>query len=61
MGLPTVAARRIARGSQITAAMLAAKPPMLGLAPSLAPQVVGRQALYDIEEGAFITFGLISA
>ena len=56
-----VAARRIARGSQITAAMLAAKPPMLGLAPSLAPQVVGRQALYDIEEGAFITFGLISA
>ena len=56
-----VAARPIPRGSVISAAMLAAKPPMLGLAPSLAPHVVGRQALYDIAEGECITFGLISA
>jgi N,N'-diacetyllegionaminate synthase len=54
-----VAARAIPRGTAISADMLMLKSPGAGLPPRLQPLVEGRRALYDLPEGALVTFGMI--
>jgi len=54
-----VAACTIPRGAEITADLVALKPPAWGLSPRMLPSIVGRRALYDIAEDDFITFGLV--
>ncbi len=54
-----IASRRISKGTTITADMVTCKPPERGLSPRLLPWLLGRRAIYDIEEDDFITFGLV--
>lgn len=54
-----VAARPIRRGEALTADMMACRAPGRGLSPGFLPRLVGRRALYDIDEGDPLTFGLI--
>lgn len=56
-----VAARPIPLGTLICEDMLGVATPLTGLDPECISDVVGRRALYDIAEGDFITFGVISA
>jgi sialic acid synthase SpsE len=49
----------IRAGERITAAMLVAKRPGLGIPPHLSSQVVGRVARQDIEEDQWITWDMI--
>lgn len=55
-----VAVRAIPQGTVILEEMIGLRPPFNGLGPDCISAVVGRQALYDIVEGDFITFGVIS-
>lgn len=50
-----VAAADIARGTVLTPALLAVKRPGTGLAPALAPKLVGRRATRAVPEGTLIT------
>lgn len=54
-----VAACSIPRGTKITRAMLALKPPALGLSPRFLGFLEGRPALYDISKDEFLTFGMV--
>lgn len=53
------AARRIAKGTTITADMLTSKRPGLGIPPHLADVVLGRKAAVDIEEDHWITWEMV--
>ena len=54
-----VASQIIPRGTVIHSNMLTFKTPGIGLAPRFLPVIEGHSALYDIPEGAFVTFGVI--
>lgn len=54
-----VAARAIPAGTVLTEDLLSLKAPYRGLSPRLAPEVIGRKTLYDLEPDDFITFGMI--
>ena len=54
-----VAARAIPAGTVLTEDLLSLKAPYRGLSPRLAPEVVGKKVLYDLEPDDFITFGMI--
>lgn len=54
-----VAARAIPAGTVLTEEHLSLKAPYRGLSPRLAPDVVGKKVLYDLEPDDFITFGMI--
>ena len=54
-----VASRSIPRGTTLSRDMLAFKAPGSGLSPRFLPVIEGQRTLYDIPEGAFLTFGVI--
>jgi len=54
-----VASRSIPRGTTLSRDMLAFKAPGSGLSPRFLPVIEGQRTLYDLPEGAFLTFGVI--
>lgn len=54
-----IAATEIPKGTPITREMLATGAPLRGLTTRLIPDLIGRQALYHIQKGEPITFGLV--
>jgi sialic acid synthase SpsE len=54
-----VASRSIPRGTTINRDMLAFRAPGSGLSPRFVSVIEGQRTLYDIPEGAFLTFGVI--
>lgn len=54
-----VAARAIPAGTILTEELLTLKAPYRGLSPRLAPEVIGKKTLYDLEPDDFITFGML--